>query len=321
MAPGVASGVEESVRYLGSDAARRSLAEDVYWPKWDSPWWHMLLLLELGEARRIPEQAARWMLEGLQALKVKTFPFRVEDLPPGGDIFRDTLCHCAVGSVYQVLAACGVDVERELPWFEAWLLRHQMADGGLNCENGAYLVEGECPTSMVATLAPLEAMLLGELSGARASFVDRAGAFLIGRRLTLGSHTQHNAQERERQASWLQLCFPRFYLYDVLRGVRALTRWAELRQASLPLSAIEGALHYLIGAFPDGVVRLGRRSFEGAESRVRTETGECRWVAGSSFALLEAVSRVGEASPPLTQQWSEARQGLIGLLEAQRVTA
>jgi hypothetical protein len=81
--------VDDSVRYLGSDAARRSIEWDVYWPKWHAPWWHMLLLFELGEARRIPEAATRWMLDGLKALNVKTFTISAADLPPGGDIMKD----------------------------------------------------------------------------------------------------------------------------------------------------------------------------------------------------------------------------------------
>jgi len=324
MTPAVAAGVDDSVRYLASDAARRSIEWDVYWPKWHAPWWHMLLLFELGEARRIPEPATRWMLDGLKALKVKTFPFSAADLPPGADIFKDSVCHCALGCIYQVLAAAGVDVDAELPWIQQWFFRYQMADGGLNCDNGSYLVEGEAPSSMVGTVAPLEAMLLGDRvsppSSARATFVDRAGAFLIERRLLLGSRSRHNAAEREREPIWLLPCFPRFYLYDVLRGLRVLTRWAELQEAALPLSALEPAVAHLLQAFPDGVVRLQRRSFEGAGTRVFKE-GQWTWEPATSVPLLEAVSVIGDASPSLTRQWSEARQSTMRLLESKQIVA
>src|SRR5262245_37921599 len=75
-------GLEEAVAYLGSDAARASLAADPYWPKWDSPWWQMLLLVELGEAGRIPAAAVRAMVAALDALPMKTFPLRPEEWPP-----------------------------------------------------------------------------------------------------------------------------------------------------------------------------------------------------------------------------------------------
>src|SRR5262245_24090827 len=106
-------GIADSVAYLASDAAKRSLEADPYWPKWHSPWWHMLLLFELGEARRIPEAAVRAMVASLNALPLKFFPIRPEEAP-GADPTRDCLCHCAVGSIEQVLTACGVDVRAEL---------------------------------------------------------------------------------------------------------------------------------------------------------------------------------------------------------------
>src|SRR5262249_47237149 len=54
--------IADSVAYLASDAALRSVAAHPYWPKWSSPWWHMLLLHELGEARRIPARTVDAMV-------------------------------------------------------------------------------------------------------------------------------------------------------------------------------------------------------------------------------------------------------------------
>lgn len=36
--------IQSSVTYLSSDLALKTLDADAYWPKWNSPWWHMLLL-------------------------------------------------------------------------------------------------------------------------------------------------------------------------------------------------------------------------------------------------------------------------------------
>jgi hypothetical protein len=196
-----------------------------------------------------------------------------------------------------------------------------MADGGLSCDNDAYVVQGECPSSMVGTLAPLEAMLLGELVGERAAFVDRAAAFLIERRLVLGSPTVHNAAERNREAGWRLLCFPRFYFYDVLRGLSALTLWAEQREQAIPLEAIAPAVEHLLSSFPDGVVRLGRSAQDGIRSLVFASGGEKTWPAASRFALLDAMSAVGNASPALTRQWHETRRRLLALHDARRIAS
>jgi hypothetical protein len=316
-------GIAESVRYLGSDAALRSIEADVYWPKWDTPWWHMLLLHELGEARRIPDRVVAAMVSGITALPIKIFPIRDGDLPPGADPNRDVLCHCALGSIVQVLAACGRDVARELPWIEPWFVRYQMADGGLNCDDTAYRSPDECPSSMVATISPFEAMLLGrrnDWTAERAAFVERAADFLIGRQLMLGSPTRHNAEERVSQITWLEPCFPRFYFYDVIRGLAALVRWAEIADRPLPLRAISGVIDHLLAAFPDGAVRRRRLCFEGRGTWMRAPSGEwVRHTPAFRFALLDATSALGQPCPYLTRQWSAVRQGILRLIEQGRV--
>src|SRR6185436_15101461 len=113
------------------DEARRSLALDSYWPKWHSPWWHMLLLEELGEARAIPGATVAALITSVDAL-LHFFPVRPEEAP-SADPRRDIMCHCALGNIVRLLTACGVEVERSLPWARPWFRHYQMADGGLNC--------------------------------------------------------------------------------------------------------------------------------------------------------------------------------------------
>lgn len=311
--------IADSVGFLGSDAALRSLEADTYWPKWHSPWWHMLLLHEHGEARRIPDRVITKMVDGLNALPIKIFPIRPEDAP-GADLWRDSSCHCALGCIYQVLTTCGVDVDAALPWIKPWFVRYQMADGGLNCDQTAYLVDHECPSSMVGTVAPFEAMLLGRWTADQRAFLERAAGFLIERKLMLGSPTVHNAEEREAQTGWLAPCFPRFYFYDVLRGLAALVRWAELSDRSIPRQAVAGVIDRLVEAFPDGVIRLQRQGFADCPTtRRQTAAGEWLRLPTSSFPLLDAVSAIGTPCAALTRQWSATRRRLLHLLDTGRI--
>jgi hypothetical protein len=189
-----------------------------------------------------------------------------------------------------------------------------MADGGANCDETAYL-SGECASSMVATIAPFEAMLArppGEL-------LDRAAAFLVERRLTDGSPSRHNAEERDAAPRWRLPCFPRFYFYDVLRGLAALVRWAEVRSRTLPLEAVAGAAAHLAAEFPDGVVRLQRRGYAGTPTMARIDGAWVRGQPASVFPLLDAVSAIDRPCPVLTRQWIEARRGLLRLAEAGRI--
>jgi hypothetical protein len=315
----LAAAIADSVRYLESDAAARSLESDPYWPKWHSPWWHMVALSELGEARRIPARAVSGMVAALAAMPLDIFPIRPEDAP-GANLWRDCLCHCAIGSIDQVLIACGVDVDARLPWFRPWAVRYQMADGGLNCDDTAYLVDGECPSSMVATIAPFEAMLRGQGAPDLEPFLDRAAGFLVERRLMLGSTTVHNASEREAQSRWLAPCFPRFYFYDVLRGLAALVRWAELGRRTLPLAAVGDVVDHLVETFPDGAIRPQRYGFAICPMTWRVG-GDGAWSRQptSSFPLLEACSAIDRPSAALTRQWAAARRGLLQLIDDGRL--
>jgi hypothetical protein len=218
----------------------------------------------------------------------------------------------------QVLTACGADVDRELPWVKPWFERYQMQDGGLNCDELAYRVEGECPSSMVGTVAPFEAMLQLEPSH---PFVERAARFMIERRISLGSPTVHNAEERGSAPAWRQVSFPRFYLYDVLRGVSALVRWASITQSTLPLHAISEVVDGLVTAFPDGVVRVQRRAFERTGTWREATPGTWQRVPhASSFPLLDVTSVIGEPSPALTREWTATRRSLRELSERGRLT-
>jgi hypothetical protein len=302
---------ELSLQYLSSSKALETIRIDAYWPKWNSPWWHMLLFHEMGETRRIPEPLIREFVATLNRMPLKIFPIFDEDVPAGINSSKDSCCHCQLGNVYQVLSVWGLDVDQELPWIRPWFLRYQMADGGLNCDNAAYRVEGECPSSMVGTIAAFESVLLHTPRGwtpAEKIFLDKASDFLIKRKLILGSPTVHNAEERDEAKDWVQPCFPRYYHYE------ALLMWREKTGGQISESAIQEAVRAIQTRFPDGQIRNERRSFEGEGTLAQTESGEWKRIPDASFfPLLEELSEVGKISPYLSQQWREILGKLDGL--------
>ena len=224
------SAINESVRYLGADEALRSIESNVYWPKWHSPWWHMTLLHEMGLAKLIPQSAIQKMVSQLKQSPLTIFPIHDHEIPSGMDLSLGSHCHCALGNIYQALAAAGVDVDSELPWMRPWFLRYQLPDGGLNCDETAYLKD-PAPSSMVATISPLEAVLFHThraFTQEECQFLDRGARCLLERKLMHATTSPHNQDEREDGSDWLKLCFPRFYLYDVLRGLNFVLNWADL---------------------------------------------------------------------------------------------
>lgn len=314
--PAIEDGIATASAYLASDAAIAALTCEPYWPKWDGPWWQMVLLWELGEAAQIPRRAVRAMVASLNALPLHSFPIRESDWPAGipsegGGRARAASCHCALGTIDQVLAACGIEVDRELSWVVPWYLRYQMSDGGLNCDETAYLVTEECASSMVATVPVFEAMLRRGSS----RWLERGASFLVERALHLGSPSRHNVEERTSAAAWPSSMFPRFYLYDVRRGASALVRWATLARLPLPVAALE----ILAQLSRDPIVRVERsvpsmgtwRHHAGAWQR-EPSTG--------TFPLLAAVSERGAPSVRLTAEWQRTRHALVELIDAGLVT-
>lgn len=312
----VARAIDAEVAYLASDEALASLARDTYWPKWRSPWWSMVLLDELGHAARIPARAAAAMVAGLDALRLHTFPIRADEWPAGADKARDASCHCAVGSIDRVLTRCAIDVPAALPWIAAWYPRYQLADGGYNCDEAAYLVTDECPSSMVGTVAPLEAMT----ARAASAVADRAAAMVLGRALVRGSATRHNAEERVAAASWGALCFPRFYFYDALRGLAAVVAWAAAHGHALPLAAVASAIAALAARAPDGVLRVERSAVVGKQGWAPDAAGAWSRQPTTTWPLLDLVSQPGAVSPGLTRQWQATRRDLATLLARDQLT-
>lgn len=306
--------VKDSIAYLSSTEAQDALLLDAYWPKWHSPWWHMLLLHEMGETKQIPAVIVDKFVKALNKYPLKIFPINEGELPDGICPSRGYPCHCQLGNVYQVLAAFDVDVDQELPWIRQWFLRYQMADGGLNCDNDAYLVKDEVPSSMVGSIAAFEAMLLYTKDpwiDEEKGFIDKGAYFLIQRKLMHGSSTKHNAEERSSAENWLKPCFPRFYQYDALRGLNALTLWAERTKQKIPAEAIRDVVRYFEGRFHDGCVRNERRSLEGIGTLFKDARGD--WIkqqAAIRFPLLSKVSGIGEVSPYLSKQWADIKERL-----------
>lgn len=300
----------ETLDYLASSAAQQSLQTDPYWPKWNSPWWRMTLLYEMGLAKQIPVSVLEAMLKALRKTYLDFFPIRREEIPTGADAYRNIACHCALGTIYQVLSACDIDVDREIPWIRGWFGRYQIADGGLNCDEAAY-AKPSPKSSIVSTLPPLEAIIFHArrpLTLKEESFIDRGAEYLIRRQLCRSVSKGMQLIE----PLWLQPCFPRFYHYDVLRGLAFLVAWAEMRRKPLPATALAEGVMALAGGLDSlGKLSVRRRAFEG-ETTLRLK-GDGSWAHGSpakTFPLLEEESAINKPSLELTHSWNLVLHGL-----------
>ncbi|MBI3297569.1 MAG: hypothetical protein HYZ75_05365 [Elusimicrobia bacterium] len=294
----------ETVAYLASPEARAAITRDPYWPKWDSPWWRMTLLWELGEAARIPSAIAGALTEAVDRHYLRVFPFSEGELPPGKSLQRDVACHCALGTVWQVLAACGIDVDARLPWVRPWFLRYRLLDGGWNCDEAAYL-KPTPRSSVVSTVPVLEALLgLRSRTAEEEAALDAGASYLLERRL-FRSLSKGGAVI---DPVWLRLTFPRFYEYDVLRGLAFVSAWSRLRGREAPDMA-EATAAIRAHETPEGLASA-RRAWEGVKTL--RPAADATWERGDAapFALLAEVGRPGVAEPALTRSWAALRGSL-----------
>lgn len=312
--------IQVSVVYLSSSEAIKSIESDAYWPKWASPWWQMLTLHEMGLTSTIPKVSIDKIVHALSTTYLTFFPFKEDDVPSGFDPLMHVPCHCQLGTMDQLLTTYGVNVDERLPWLRPWYLKYQIGDGGLNCDEAAYL-KASPKSSVVSTLPPLEAVLQSRavaqsrfesnaFSNEEKEFLDNGARYLIQKRLFRKSSGEPMDKE------WLQLCFPRFYHYDVLRGLSFLLKWSRTLERPLPSNVVEETVAKIDSEFPDGRIAVQRAAWAGANSRYfDAQSNSWTKAPATSYPLLETVSEIGTHSPHLSKTWHESKQNLLAIIE------
>ncbi|HAZ13438.1 MAG: hypothetical protein A2X86_14560 [Bdellovibrionales bacterium GWA2_49_15] len=296
------SALEKTRSYLGSSEALKSIERDPYWPKWNGPWWHMLLLHEMDLTAEIPAETMAKMVQVLKTHYLPVFPIKPEDITAGINPITNIACLCEVGCLYQVLFSYGIDVDEELPWMRPWFLRYQLPDGGLNCDEKAY-AKAHSKSSIVSTLPCLEAVLFcrkRELSGEEIAFLDRGADYLIGQRLFRKISTGEVIDP-----SWMEIRFPRFYEYDFFRGYYFLAKWREISGKTIPEELVNEVKELVSQQLTDKGIILKRYNLFDTRSYNQKSDGSWSWGHASEFDLMKAVSFEGQVCPSLTRKWKE----------------
>jgi hypothetical protein len=210
----------------------RPLQGDPYWPKWSAPWWHFLALVEAGRTDAVPQGFARRLLEHCAKHYVPFFPRTAAELPPGKDMRTDVMCFCALGCLLWAARRTGLSddaMQAALPWAADFIARNQQSDGGWNCDEGVH-----ARSSIVSTVPVLE--YLAEkpaLNEAERAMLDGGLDFLLELKLCRSRRTGRVLDE-----TWLTPTFPRFYAYDIQRGLELVTRAAQRLSRPLPEDSV-----------------------------------------------------------------------------------
>lgn len=277
--------IQETVDYLSSEEAIKSIESDPYWSKWATPWWRITLLYEMGFLNLVPEKTIAKMEEKINSHYIKFFPFVEAEIPDGIDPIRQIPCHCQLGTAYKIFYE--INKSKNLQWVREWFIKYQINDGGLNCDESVYTKDNP-KSSIVSTLPCLEAILkIEELSEEEINFLDKGAEYLINKNLFRKSNGEIINQ------NWLKPFFPRFYEYDILRGLTFIVNWAIKRNKILPVKAIEETIKILNSRINEnGLMLSGDLYFLNEKSRFKTDL----------FPLLESFSNQHE-SKYLSFEW------------------
>ena len=159
------------------------------------------------------------------------------------------------------LALCAAHGIAEIPWAHDFIVKYHLPDGGWNCD------EKSSVSSIVSTVPVLEWLV--DQSGLGVVF-DRGMTYLVERGLFRSKRTGAVIDE-----AWLEPSMPRFYEYDVLRGLRLVKRSG----LPLPRAALERLQASNVRCWP-------------LSEQARASDG-----VASSFPLLDALSRPEVARP------------------------
>lgn len=305
--------LDQSVAYLQSQEAAEALALDPYWPKWQGPWWHALLLFELGQAGKIPHQFWQKYVSLVDSHYLHFFPFRMEEVPEHLDPVSNIACHCFLGTYVQVLSS--IEGNNHIsPWIAGWFQRYQNPDGGLNCDEAAYLKDS--PTSSVTSTVPVVEALLsksGNLSRSEEDFVDRSMDYVLKRRLLRSLSSGKIIDE-----SWLAPAFPRYYEYDVMRGLQLTAKYAVTMGRKVQACQILEAFQIVDGCL--GVGGFTQKSSHCLEARTRVPVRPgLPLLTGQSAIcppLLRFCDQPGTVSPWLLRHYAEILTNIGDMLNS-----
>ena len=237
-----ANDLNEVGAVIQSEKARLMIERDVYWPKWDSPWWYILLLEETGRLAEVPVDVFKELLTCADRQYLKVFPVREEDVDGPVNGYTEVMCFCFFGSRMKLASKLDFDVFAHVPWAKTWLTRYQLPDGGYNCDESAYTGSGK--SSLISTVVMLEGMVeyskYTKDTESLAVNMQKAVSYLLKHQVFMST-----AGREIPDVEWDKIIFPRFYEYDFSRGLEAILDFLLLTGKKVRGVAVEQALALL----------------------------------------------------------------------------
>jgi hypothetical protein len=176
--------------------------ENLYWPKYTSTNWMLLILSDLGikkEDPMIAKACQTWM----ERLGKKDGGFNDAEEEQEGEL-------CITANMTRALVKFGYEDHMRVTQAFDWIVRNQFEDGGWDCfcRGKGYLDSWEPLSAFAAYPSQL-------WTRSMKSAVERGAEFYLSRELH---------KEGERYEPWYRFHYPVHYYYDLLVGLDFMTR-------------------------------------------------------------------------------------------------
>ncbi len=180
--------------------------KDLYRPKYTATVWRLIVLADLGLTAADPRVRTACDLF-LEQYAREDGGFDV----PGSTWSRSELC--LTGNLARTLQRCGVGDDPRVRLAYAWLVDHQMEDGGWHCFYEKAFGRGTLDAweGLYAYAFLPRAKLTPRIRGS----IERGAEFFLERELI---------HQGKRYAPWTRTHYPVHYYYDFLVGLDMLTR-------------------------------------------------------------------------------------------------
>ncbi len=189
--------------------------ETCYRPKWTSAVWPLMLLAELAVPAddRIKAEVERF----LDLHQVESGSFSCRTKLERGKRWDEP---CLTGNMIRTLIQLGYGNDRRVKKAIDWLPVQQLKDGGWNCDFPEKKVKH---SSFMSTIEPLWAY--SEIPRRRWTrkmkrSIEEGAEFLLMHHL----YKSDNHHWQETYPFFTKLHFPMYYFYDILHGLRVLTK-------------------------------------------------------------------------------------------------
>ena len=190
--------------------------ETCYRPKWTAAVWQLMLLAELAAPvnDRIKAEVERFL--DLHQIESGSFacPSRLETRGKRWDE------PCLTGNMIRTLIRLGYANDRRVRKAIDWLPVQQLEDGGWNCDYPEKKVKHSSFMSTVEPLWAYSEIPRSKWTKRMKRSLENGAEFLLMHHL----YKSDNHHWRETHPFFTQLHFPMYYYYDVLHGLRVLTR-------------------------------------------------------------------------------------------------